>query len=71
MSKNSLTLAAGRPSATASKTALLSSLREDSAMKRVNFDLSAEQHAKLKIYAAKNGKSIKDLLTEFVSQLPG
>jgi len=39
-------------------------------MKRVNFELSAEQHSKLKIYAAKRGKSIKELLTEFVEGLP-
>ena len=39
-------------------------------MKRVNFELSAEQHAKLKIHAAKVGKSIKELLTEYVAGLP-
>ena len=39
-------------------------------MKRVNFELSAEQHAKLKIHAARAGKSIKELLTEYVAGLP-
>lgn len=60
MSKNTNTLSAGRPSA-----------RTDNvSMKRVNFDISAENHAKLKIYAAQQGKSIKDILSEFVEQLP-
>ena len=33
-------------------------------------ELSAEQHTKLKIYATKQGKSIKELLTEYVDALP-
>lgn len=69
MSKDSLALTAGRPSARSNKSTLLSSLSDQRSMKRVNFDLSAEQHAKLKIYAAKQGKTIKDLLTEFVDSL--
>lgn len=64
------TLTAGRPSA-GKKTALLSSLADDSEMKRVNFQLSTEQHTKLKVYAAKQGKSIRELLTEYVDGLPG
>ncbi|MGP5570326.1 hypothetical protein ACTXN8_23565 [Pseudomonas helleri] len=39
-------------------------------MKRVNFQLPADQHTKLKIYAAKQGKTIKELLTEYVAALP-
>lgn len=69
MSKESLNLTAGRPSARANKSALLSSINDKQPMKRVNFDLSAEQHAKLKVYAAKQGKTIKDLLTGFVDSL--
>lgn len=38
--------------------------------KRVNFELSVDQHTKLKIYAAKQGKTIKELLTEYVASLP-
>ena len=63
------TLMAGRPSSRA-KAATLASLADDSAMKRVNFELPADQHTKLKIYAAKQGKTIKELLTEFVVGLP-
>ncbi|ERF04122.1 hypothetical protein PA13_1028785, partial [Pseudomonas aeruginosa HB13] len=63
------TLSAGRPSAR-NKAATLASLSDDAGMKRVNFELSADRHAKLKIYAAKQGKSIKELLTDYVDSLP-
>ncbi|WP_297462621.1 chromosome partitioning protein ParB [Ferrovum sp.] len=64
------TLTAGRPSATKNRTATLASLVDDTTMKRVNFELPADQHTKLKIYATKQGKTIKELLTEYVVQLP-
>lgn len=64
------TLTAGRPSATKSRVTTLASLADDATMKRVNFELPAEQHTKLKIYATKQGKTIKDLLTEYVAQIP-
>ena len=70
MRKATTTLSVGRPSTRTNKAATLASLSDDVAVKRVNFELSAEQHAKLKIYAAKQGKSIKELLTEYVSGLP-
>jgi hypothetical protein len=69
MSKQA-TLTAGRPSATKSRAATLASLADDTAMKRVNFELPADQHTKLKIYATRQGKTIKELLTEYVAQLP-
>lgn len=64
------TLTAGRPSATKSRAATLASLADDTVMKRVNFELPADQHTKLKIYATRQGKTIKELLTEYVAQLP-
>ena len=73
MSKPTTALTAGRPSARTDKAraATLASLADDAGgMKRVNFELSAEQHAKLKIHAARAGKSIKELLTEYVAGLP-
>ena len=73
MSKLTTTLTAGRPSARTDKAraATLASLADNAGgMKRVNFELSADQHAKLKIHAAKAGKSIKELLTEYVAGLP-
>ena len=73
MSKAATTLSAGRPSARTdkSKAATLASLADDASMKRVNFELSADQHTKLKIYATRQGKTIKELLTEYVESLPG
>ncbi|ECI0567924.1 chromosome partitioning protein ParB [Salmonella enterica subsp. enterica serovar Typhimurium] len=72
MSKTATTLSAGRPSARTdkSKAATLASLADDASMKRVNFELSADQHTKLKIYATRQGKTIKELLTEYVASLP-
>lgn len=64
------TLAAGRPSAR-NKAATLASLSDEVGTKRVNFELPADQHTKLKIYAAQQGKTIKELLTEYVEGLPG
>ena len=64
------TLTAGRPSATKSRAATLASLADDTTMKRVKFELPADQHTKLKIYATRQGKTIKELLTEYVAQLP-
>jgi hypothetical protein len=68
MSKSAV-LSAGRPSAR-SKAATLASLAADDGAKRVNFQLSPELHTKLKIYAARQGKTITDVLTEYVSTLP-
>lgn len=70
MKKTSNRLSAGRPSARNNRVATLASLSDEVAVKRVNFDLAAEQHTKLKIYAAKHGKSIKEILTEYVAGLP-
>lgn len=38
--------------------------------RRVNFDLAIDQHTKLKIYAARRKKSIKEVLTGFIQTLP-
>ena len=70
MSKQPPPLTAGRPSASKSRAATLASLADAPPMKRVNFELATDQHTKLKIYAARHGKSIKDILTEYVAQLP-
>ncbi len=70
MSKLSGSLSAGRPSARSNKAVTLASLADDARTKRVNFELSADQHTKLKIHATKQGKTIKELLTEYVDSLP-
>lgn len=63
-------LSAGRPSAKSNKAATLASLADKTATVRVNFDLDRDQHTKLKVYAAKQGKTVKEVLTELVAQLP-
>ena len=63
-------LGAGRPSAKSSKAATLASLADKAATVRVNFDLDREQHTKLKVYAAKQGKTVKEVLSDYVAQLP-
>ena len=63
------TLSAGRPSAKSSKAATLASLADKAATVRVNFDLDREQHTKLKVYAAKQGKTVKEVLSDYVAQL--
>lgn len=63
-------LSAGRPSAKSSKAATLASLADKAATVRVNFDLDRDQHTELKVYAAKHGKTVKEVLTELVAQLP-
>ena len=63
-------LSAGRPSAKSTKAATLASLADKAATVRVNFDLDREQHTKLKVYAAKQGKTVKEVLSDYVAQLP-
>ncbi|MGV6476121.1 plasmid partition protein ParG [Azotobacter vinelandii] len=36
---------------------------------RVNFDMDRALHARLKAYAARNGKTVKELLAEYVNSL--
>lgn len=62
-------LKAGRPSA-GTRAMTMSDIASSEKVKRVNFDLPEALHTKLKTYAAANGKSIKDVLTEFVEALP-
>jgi hypothetical protein len=63
-------LSAGRPSAKINKAVTLASLSDKAATVRVNFDLDRDQHIKLKLYATRHGKSIRDVLSEYVAQLP-
>lgn len=63
MSRTTVGLSAGRPSAKAKLAD-----KEDTV--RVNFDLGRAAHTKLKVYAAKQGKTVKDLLKAYVESLP-
>jgi hypothetical protein len=69
MSKNATTLSAGRPSAK-NPAATLASLADKADTVRVNFDLDRASHTKLKVYAAKQGKTVKDLLKSYIDSLP-
>lgn len=65
-------LGAGRPS-TGKSQKTLSDLADKADKKekaRVNFDVTPTQHKKLKVYAAQQGKTVKEVLTDFVDQLP-
>jgi hypothetical protein len=70
MSKVTGSLSAGRPSAKASNATTLASLADKADTVRVNFDLERAAHTKLKVYAAKQGKTVKELLKGFVDSLP-
>ena len=59
---------AGRPSRGKEATPL-NAFAESEKPVRVNFEISREEHTKLKIHAAKSGRSISDVLREFVAQL--
>ncbi|WP_210215537.1 chromosome partitioning protein ParB [Pseudochrobactrum sp. B5] len=43
---------------------------DEGGTRRVNFQLAADLHRKLKIYAANSDKTITEILTEYVEQLP-
>ena len=68
MSERKVGLRAGRPSEK-KKPASLAALADKPETVRVNFDLARDEHIKLKIYAAKTGKHIADVLREFVASL--
>ncbi len=62
-------LKAGRPSSE-KRAMTMGDIAGSGKMKRVNFDLPEALHTKLKMHAAAQGKSIKDVLTDFVEALP-
>ena len=63
-------LNAGRPSkSNTNKSLSLDDLVENEKTKRVNFDLPELQHRKLKVYAASQGMTIREVLTQYVETL--
>ena len=64
-------LNAGRPSKSnqGSNNLTLDDLVENEKTKRVNFDLPELQHRKLKEYAASQGMTIREVLTQYVETL--
>jgi hypothetical protein len=73
MSKNTsqaVGLRAGKPSAREKRKGLsLDALTEQNQTVRVNFDLDREEHVKLKVHAAKAGKTVADVLRELVADI--
>jgi len=63
-----MSLLAGRPSR-ATKAVTLADMSDSKSTVRVNFDLDRESHTQLKIYALKQGKSVKQVLTELIETL--
>ena len=61
-------LKAGRPSSE-KRAMTMGDISGADKMKRVNFDLPEALPTRLKTYAASQGKSIKEVLTEFVEGL--
>ena len=64
------TLKAGRPSIAKGKEKTLASLADEPGLKRVNFQVPEDLHTKLKVYAASSGKTITEVLTEYIKHLP-
>jgi hypothetical protein len=64
-----MSLSAGRPSR-ASKPVTLADMSDSKPTVRVNFDLERDEHIKLKIHAAKSGKTVRQVLSEFIATLP-
>jgi hypothetical protein len=61
---------AGRPSAwKATSATTLHSLTESDEKVRMNFDFGKDKCTALKIYAVSQGKSIMDVLTEYVDSI--
>lgn len=69
MSAANSKLGAGRPSAGKSQKTL-SDLADKADTVRVNFNLDHDQHFKLKLYAMEQGKSITEVLRDYVAQIP-
>ena len=63
-----MSLSAGRPSR-ASKTNTLADMADAKPTVRVNFDLGRDDHIKLKVYAAQQGKTVRQVLSDFVQSL--
>lgn len=63
-------LSAGRPSRTGNAANTMRILNEDEGTARVNFDIPKAKHRALKAYAARQGKTIKELMVDHIDQLP-
>lgn len=67
--KSSITLKSGRPSSSREAQPTLSRLAAEKNLRRVNFQIEADDHQKLKIYAAQQGKTITTLMMHHINIL--
>jgi len=65
-----MSLSAGRPSRSI-KPSTLADMADNKPTVRVNFDLPASEHVRLKVYAAKQGKTVRQVMSDFIATLPG
>lgn len=65
---NKLGLSAGRPSENKKAQALKAVSEDKGQMVRVNFELDEADHLNLKIYAAKERRSISEILRELIEK---
>lgn len=63
-----MSLSAGRPSR-GGKQATLADMTDKAGKVRVNFDLDRDLHTRLKIYAIRQGKSIREVLEAQIKTL--
>jgi hypothetical protein len=64
-----MSLSAGRPSR-GNKPATLSDMSDQKQTVRVNFDLGRDEHIRLKVYAAQQGKTVRQVLSDLIGTLP-
>lgn len=62
-----LGLAAGRPSENRKKQAM-AAIADESRTVRVNFDLSEDEHMRLKMYAVKSRRSVSEIMRELIDK---
>lgn len=63
-----MSLSASRPSR-ANKPTTLADMADAKPTVRVNFDLARDDHIKLKVYAAQQGKTVRQVLVDIISTI--
>lgn len=63
-----LGLSAGRPSENRKSQALAAVVSDEPRKVRVNFELSEDEHMRLKMYAVKTKRSISEIMRELIEK---
>ncbi|TXH60428.1 MAG: chromosome partitioning protein ParB [Thiothrix sp.] len=64
---NKLGLSAGRPSENRKKQAL-AAINDEGRTVRVNFDVSEEEHLRLKLFAVKSRRTVAEIMRELIDK---